>query len=99
HNVLYSLSLHDALPISTIAFIQKLHGFRDGETIGRDALPQRGHLTRDGVRLGLLLRRHAGVDCYLYRVHECCLLPTCCVCGAHRSEEHTSELQSLTNLV
>src|SRR5262249_42819593 len=67
---------------STIAFIQKLHGFRDGEIIGRDALPQRDHLTRDGVRLGLLLRRYAGVDRHLYRVHECCLLPTCCVCGA-----------------
>src|SRR4029450_2940488 len=53
-----------------------------GEAIGRDAFPQRCHLTRDGVRLGVLLRRHAGVEYDLYGVHACCLLPTCRVGGA-----------------
>src|SRR5262249_45488793 len=48
-----------------------------------DALPQRDHLARDGVRLSLLLRRYAGVDRHLDRVHEGCLLPTGCVCGVH----------------
>src|SRR5215831_4580620 len=67
---------------AAIPFIQKLHGFRDDETISRDALAQRGYLTCHGVRLGLLLRRHPGVECDLYGVHACCLLPTCCVCGA-----------------
>src|SRR5262249_55002394 len=67
---------------SPLAFLQKRHGLRDAETISRAALSQRGHLTRDGVRLGVLLRRHAGVECDLYGGHACCLLPTCCVCGA-----------------
>src|SRR5262245_58875688 len=67
---------------AAIPFIQKLHGFRDDETISRDALAQRGYLTCHGVRLGLMLRRHPGVECDLYGVHACCLLPTCCVCGA-----------------
>src|SRR5262249_3514399 len=65
-----------------LTLIPKPPGLRDDETISRDALSQRGHLTRDGVRLGVLLRRHAGVECDLYGVHACCLLPTCCVCGA-----------------
>ncbi len=70
---------------STIPFIQKLHRLGHGEAIGRDALLQRRHLTRDGVRLGLLLRRHAGGDRHLGWIHDGCLLPTCCVCRAPSS--------------
>ena len=62
-----------------IAFVKKLHGLGHGQAIGGDALAQGGHLARDGLRLGLLLRRHAGVDRHLRWIHECCLPPTCCV--------------------
>ena len=49
----------------TIAFIQKLHGLGHGQAIDGDALAQGRHLTGDGLGLGLLLGRHAGVDRYL----------------------------------
>src|SRR5438093_4537408 len=76
--VIYTLSLHDALPICAA---------RAGAGRGRDDL--RGRV-EPGARVsgeagleatGCLLRRRTGV------LHHA------------RSEEHTSELQSLTNLV
>src|SRR5438093_12809117 len=65
---LYTLSLHDALPISPIA---------------------RRRVAAEAVHFAALLRQIA---------------PPCCAgatgrCNLPRSEEHTSELQSLTNLV
>src|SRR5215831_7855282 len=66
----------------TIPFVKKLHRLEHGQTIGSHALAQRRHLTRNGMRLGVRLRRHTGVDRYLCGIHACCLLPTCCLCGA-----------------
>src|SRR5262249_53387874 len=66
----------------TISFVKKLHGLGHAQPIDGHARLQGCDLTRNGVRLCLLLRRHAGVYRYLYEIHEGCLLPTCCVCGA-----------------
>jgi hypothetical protein len=68
---------------ATLTGIQKRHGFRDGEPLGRDALPPRAPLPSHGVRLGGLRRRDAGGERPLSRGHACCLLPPCGVCGAH----------------
>ena len=66
----------------TIAFINELHGFGQGQALGPHTFPQRGHLTRDGVGLGLLVGRDPCLDRSLDELHACCLLPTCCVGGA-----------------
>src|SRR5438046_6818025 len=72
---IYTLSLHDALPISF---------GKQGETIVAGLLfPLLGRLVQD-----LIVREGMRVGPGHVRVHQ-----------GGRSEEHTSELQSLTNLV
>ena len=70
---------------ATLSCIATRHGLGHGAAIGRDALLPRRHLTRDGVRLGGLFRRHAGVDRHLGWMHANGLLPPCCVCRASSS--------------
>src|SRR5262249_61675705 len=72
---IYSLSLHDALPIS-----YPVDRRRPGR--GLPALPGKRHRDKPALRPG----RAAGQACRDVACQE-------------RSEEHTSELQSLTNLV
>src|SRR5262245_42580284 len=60
----------------TIAFVKKLHGLGHAQPIDGHARLQGCDLTRNGVCLRLLLRRHAGVYRDLYGIHACCLLPT-----------------------
>src|SRR5262249_60837795 len=67
---LYTLSLHDALPIYGEGQLQAQHHLAEHEELRRAAL---------AIEAGDEGRRHDG--------------------DAARSEEHTSELQSLTNLV
>src|SRR5256885_15932240 len=65
---IYTLSLHDALPISVVALVGALGDF---------------HLAQQGVHL---VQRQAAVGAHG-------------AVAGHRSEEHTSELQSPCNLV
>ena len=68
---------------STVPFIKELHGFGHHEAIRRNPLAQGGSLTRDRVRVGLLLRRYPGVNGSLRCIHASCLLPPCCLCWMH----------------
>src|SRR5262249_59707812 len=81
---IYTLSLHDALPI----LFERINDENDGgdfqnperehrQTVGDEELNERGHHGRDHCQ---------NVDQRIGWQHD-------------RSEEHTSELQSLTNLV
>src|SRR5256885_10816172 len=70
---IYTLSLHDALPISVVR--QRRHWL---------ALPP-------DPGEGAAGRRHT--------THACALQGQCAAAAGHRSEEHTSELQSPCNLV
>ena len=65
-----------------IAFVKELHRLRHRQAIGGHAFPQRGDLTPHCVCVGLLGRRHAGIERHLGWLHKDCLLPTGCVCGA-----------------
>src|SRR2546427_4657630 len=78
---IYTLSLHDALPICSA-----IHALRQS---GDDAQAGLGQRLRHGTRIGRALdRRPAAAD------HGQGLW-----IGEPRSEEHTSELQSQSNLV
>src|SRR5262249_4442808 len=92
---IYTLSLHDALPIWT-ADDPRLHRLRIPRQAPRTGAARRRRLGR--VQAGLpRLPGLGGIDLRHPRVRQAA------ACGARlpalRSEEHTSELQSLTNLV
>ena len=65
---------------SAIAFVETLPRFSHGQPIDGHPRPQGRHLTRNGMGLRVLLRRHARIDRSLGWVHACCLPPPCCLC-------------------
>src|SRR5258705_8570391 len=78
---IYTLSLHDALPICG-----------EGEVLGRDGVAVRSHARAARADVAHLATAVLGVEVglELQRIE---------VVLARRSEEHTSELQSLRHLV
>src|SRR5262249_60509979 len=91
---IYTLSLHDALPILRLPARGHDAGLRPGRELGRAVLPARRPRCARGPDLAGALRdggtRGAGRGAGSERDRA----------GLRgRSEEHTSELQSLTNLV
>src|SRR5207248_9127198 len=90
-SALYTLSLHDALPISAGAGAADARAGNQGEGAGSDQRrpgpPRRAHLLgpMSPVAVGHLFRRDAAGHRLLRR--------------NRRSEEHTSELQSPYDLV
>src|SRR5262249_59370265 len=86
------LSLHDALPISTRGPVALLAVSPPRASC---CMPPVSALSRGGIYAAAPTWQHSGM-----LAREGGLCPSCThVLGLHRSEEHTSELQSLTNLV
>src|SRR5690606_40925119 len=99
HNVLYTLSLHDALPI----WLQWLRQNHDDENADRAAAGQCRRSTvirqadrRQGYRHAQTCRLHVAELFAVWRIVGAAEFSSAC---ASRSEEHTSELQSRENLV
>src|SRR5262249_61762376 len=84
---LYTLSLHDALPIFTVKDVENLRQLV--QTARTQNPTERG---QTGVAISIQLR-HRAID--PHQILQIALVSLC----LSRSEEHTSELQSLTNLV
>src|SRR5688572_32690639 len=82
---IYTLSLHDALPISALRSIDEL----------LKTAPE-GQLLRRGIRAAIIGKPNVGKSSLLNRLlgHDRAIVST-----IPRSEEHTSELQSQSNLV
>src|SRR5262249_60827380 len=92
----YTLSLHDALPISQLGSVSPSTG---AQNIMKDISFYPNHTAVLGMDLqaGIVSVYTKNDKAFLSHVEE--VLRSARGSGMHRSEEHTSELQSLTNLV
>src|SRR5260370_9111439 len=90
---IYTLSLHDALPICRVHMIRHRAPWDARSTISRSAhVLERIGLALTGASCGLFVAAHVGPSDM--RGHEQAAGSAC-----QRSEEHTSELQSHLNLL
>src|SRR5207249_11108714 len=95
---LYPLSLHDALPISTVSFTERdsVSKYFPGRLLFTDLFH---HGTHTGATVSSNAVREAGITSgtTLVAVKVCGYINECPF--SSRSEEHTSELQSRFDLV
>src|SRR5262249_60557100 len=99
HSLLSTLSLHDALPIYLLFHVFHELPQADRGGLARVRAPRvliLDVLFEDGLQLPLTEQR---IDVALRAQRKCFIAERASACGRGRSEEHTSELQSLTNLV